>query len=449
MLKIFFLSALFLFSVGSAIAQDKATLQSQREKLKREIEQTQEQYKEAQKNTKVNLSQLALINKKVNLQENVVGNIHKEIRTLSDDIYLTQLEINRMNRVLDTLKGEYAQSMIYAYKNRGNYNFLNFIFSSKDFNEAVKRVAFLKSYRNYREIQADNILKTQDLLNQKVQEMNQNKERKNVVLKEESVEMDKLEKQKTEKATVVKELQGKQKELSKIIAAKRKEDLKLQNAISAMVKREIELARAESARKEKERLEAIKKANAAAAAANKNATASTPSSAPATKNETRNATTEAPTRVTNPTPATNSVLVNTEAEATLNANFEKNKGRLPWPVNGFILYKFGTNELPGGIKFNNFGVTIATKVGEPVKAVFEGEVTLVSFMENSQAVFIKHGRYFTVYSNLSGVTVKRGDHVQTGQVIGRAAENDEGEGGKVEFLLLRESDYQNPQSWLK
>ncbi len=434
---IFFL--LFLLVHSLLIAQNKSELQKQRDQLKDEIEQTQQLLEQTKKTAKVSIGQLALINRKVNLQENIVESVHSEIRHLSDEIYLSQLEINRMNRVLDTLKDEYARSMVYAYKNRGNYSFLNFIFASQSFNDAIKRIAYLKYYRNYREMQAENILKTQALLQEKIVALAESKKRKGVVLDEEGKEMSKLENQKQEKALVVKELSGKQKELNAIIRSKRKEDNKLKGAIAAMVKREIELARAEAAKKEKARLEALKK--------EKEKTAATKPTENNTASNTKPKEPDvAPKKVA---PPVNSVLVSTDADVTLNANFEKNKGSLPWPVNGYVLYKFGKNVLPGNIDYENYGVTIASQIGAPVKAVFDGEVTLVSFIEDNQAVYIKHGRYFTVYSNLTGVTVKRGDMVKTGQTIGKAGENDEGEGGRVEFLLLKESDYQNPQSWLK
>ena len=421
----------FVFSLVNG--QSRSALESQRNQLRKEIEQTQQLLNETKKTAKVSLGQLALISRKVNLQEGVVDNIHKEIRNLSDNIYLSQLEINRMNRVLDTLKLEYAKSMVYAYKSRGNYSFLNFIFASQNFNDAIKRIAYLKSYRNYRENQAKNILMTQALLKTKVAELEDSKKRKGVVLNEESQEMGNLVKQRSEKAQIVNGLKGRQRELNAIIKEKRSRDAKLKNAIAAMVRREIEMARAEAARKERARLEAMKKENSKPETA-----ASNSRSAPASSSSEKRSSVPA-----------NSVLVTTEADATLNANFKKNKGRLPWPANGYLLYHFGNNELPGGVVYNNAGVSIGTKLGEPVKAVFEGEVTLVSYVEDNQAVFVKHGRYFTVYGNLTNVTVKRGDQVQIGQVIGRAGENDEGEGGRVEFLLLRENDYLNPQAWLK
>ena len=100
-----------------------------------------------------------------------------------------------MSRILDTLKKEYANSMVYAYKNRSNYDFLNFIFSASSFNDAIKRVAYLKSYRSYREMQAENILRTQDMLGDRIKILSGTKQRKNIVLQEQDKEMTQLERQ--------------------------------------------------------------------------------------------------------------------------------------------------------------------------------------------------------------------------------------------------------------
>ena len=141
-------------------------------------------------------------------------------------------------------------------------------------------------------------------------------------------------------------------------------------------------------------------------------------------------------------------MVSSEADRELNASFEKNKGALPWPADGYVISHFGPNQYPGGIDYNNPGVSIGVKVGAPVKSVFDGEVTLVNYMDDKQVVFIKHGKYFTVYSNLSSAGVQRGDKVKTGQVIGKAGVNDDGN-GEVDFILMQESNNVNPESWLK
>lgn len=424
----FFIFFLIAFSAFAQEQLSKDELEKQREQLKKEIQATEKALIETQKTTKVNVGQLSLINKKLDLQDNVVHNISYEIRKLSDNIYLSQLEINKIKRILDTLKVEYAKSMVYAYKNRSNYDFLNFIFSANNFNDAIKRIAYLKSYRNYREMQAENILKTQAMLEDKIQRLSGMKDQKKDVLSEKDKELGKLQKQKEEKASIVNQLKGRQKELLTQVREKRKQDAKLKNAITAMIRREIERAKAEAARKEKERLASLKN--------NKN-------------NDTKAG--ESNTTARTPKPASipsGSVLVSSEADKALNASFEKNKGALPWPCDGYVITHFGPNQYPGGIDYNNPGVSIGVKPGQAVKSVFDGEVTLVNYMDDKQVVFIKHGKYFTVYSNLASASVQRGDKVHTGQVIGKAGLNDDGN-GEVDFILMDENNNVNPEAWLK
>ncbi|HWH62165.1 MAG TPA: peptidoglycan DD-metalloendopeptidase family protein [Ginsengibacter sp.] len=421
---------LFLFKATAQQTDDKDALQQQREQLKKEIDETEKALNETRKTAKVNIGQLSLINKKMDLQGNVIDNISSEIKNLNNNIYLSQKEVNKMSRILDTLKEEYANSMVYAYKNRSNYDFLNFIFSASSFNDAIKRIAYLKSYRSYREMQAENILRTQDMLADRIKVLSGTKVRKNVVLQEQDKAMTQLEKQQEEKKNIVNKLKSQQKELTAQVNAKRKQDAKLKNMITAMIRREVEIARNEAAKKEKARLAELKK--------NNTDTKNTASANANTK-------TENPPVTAKPT---GSVLVSSDADKALDASFKNNRGSLPWPVSGFIIAHYGSNKLPGGIVYDNPGVTIGAKIGEAVKAVFEGEVTLVSYIEDKQAVFIKHGKYFTVYSNLSSANVQRGDQVKTGQVIGKAGINDDGQ-GQVDFIIMQESTNVNPEQWLR
>ena len=227
--------------------------------LKKEIAETEKALNETRKTAKVNIGQLSLINKKMDLQGNIIDNISGEIKNLNNNIFSAQKEVNKMSRILDTLKKEYANSMVYAYKNRSNYDYLNFIFSASSFNDAIKRVAYLKSYRSYREMQAENILRTQDMLEERIQILSGTKQRKNVVLQEQDKEMTQLERQQQEKKVIVDKLKSQQKELTAQVTAKRKQDAKLKNMITAMIRREIEIARNEAAKKEKARLAELKK----------------------------------------------------------------------------------------------------------------------------------------------------------------------------------------------
>lgn len=452
--KVFIVFILFLgSSVIYAQNKDKSTLQKERDQLKNEISETEKILNSTRQNTKVSLGQLSLINKKLKLQNDVISSINNEVRSLSDQIYLSQLEINKMQRILDTLKTEYAKSMVYAYKNRSNYDFLNFIFSAHNFNDAIKRIAYLKSYRNYREKQGENILKTRSMIEEKITMLSRTKNRKSNVLNEKGSELNQLEEQQKEKSEIVTQLKGKQKEITKQLNEKRKQDLQLKNAISVMIKREIAAAKAEAERKEKERLEKLKKDKEIADALKKKEEEEKKKNANITKT-TPEPTPEKPKVVAPPVtpapkPKSNSILVNSDADVTLNANFERNKGALPWPVTGYVITHYGLNTFPGGNDYYNQGVTIGAKVGESVKSVFDGEVTLVSYVNRNQVVCVKHGKYFTIYSNLESVSVQKGSHVKTGQVLGKVGLSDDGQGGSVDFLLMNEDSNVNPESWLK
>lgn len=409
-------------------AQNKDELQKQRQQLRKEIEETERVLNETRKTTKENVGQLSLINRRLDLQGNVIENITGQLKFIENDIHKSQREVNKLARILDTLKQEYAKSMVYAYKNRNSYDFLNFIFSASSFNDAIKRITYLKSYRTYREQQGENIVRTQQLLQQRINELSGNKQKKNIALNEKNKEMTVLEKQQEEKEKIVVKLKGRQKELAAQITNKRKQDAKLRGMIAAMIKREIENARkkAEADKAERDRLAKLNR--------------------PKTNNNADVAVTK-PSITRTPKKA-ESVLVSSEADRALDANFERNRGSLPWPADGFILSRYGPNSLPGGVEYNNPGVSIGTAIGGSVKAIFDGDVTLVNSMDDKQVVFIKHGKYFTVYSNLSSANVQRGQTIRTGQVVGRAGANDDGQ-GEVDLIIMKESNNVNPEQWLR
>ncbi len=429
-MKSFFASlALICITILPLSAQPPATkeqqdLEKQRQQLKRELEDAQRQLDHNRKTTRENMSTLAVINRKLNIQENMIANINREINLMDNNIYKSQRDINKLQLLLDTLKQEYAKSMVYAYKNRSSSDFLNFIFSSHSFNDAIKRISYLKSYRNYREMQGENILRTQVLLRTRIEELSGTKKKKNEVLQVQSREVANLQTQQDEKNKIVAKLKAEGKELNKQIAAKKQQMQTVNKAIAAAIKRAIKEANDEKRRREVAEANAAKASPTAGVSKPKR-----PEKEPAKKPE--------------------SVLLATEADVTLNANFERNRGNLPWPVNsGYLLLHYGLNTLGNGVDVVSQGISIGCDIGTSVKAVFDGEVLLVNNYDDVQMVVIKHGRYFTGYSNLSGVSVSKGQNVKVGQAIGRAAANLDGVGA-VDFQISNEKSEMNPEQWLK
>jgi septal ring factor EnvC (AmiA/AmiB activator) len=418
-------SACFLF----AQTEDKAQLEKERHDIQKEIREIQGEYDKLKGKTKQIVGQYNLIDRKIKLQNKYISNINKEIRMIDDNIYMSNVEIYRLSKLLDTLRSQYSRSVVYAYKNKSNYDYLNFIFSASSFNDAIKRITYLKTYRSFREQQVNTIKETQALIAKRKTDQLSKKRQKDDALQNQTTQAKALEGQKKEKDVVLTQLKSQEKDLQKQLTAKKKKDKDLQKAITSIINREIAAARA--AAKKKADDEAAKSAKPVI------------TDPGVSKNTTTNA---------KPNVVRESVVFNSAEDLKLNADFEKNRMRLPWPVDqGTVCIHYGPYQIgETKLRGDNPGITICTaQPGNNVKSVFEGEVASVFNIGDSKSVMIRHGKYFTVYSNLSSVTVAKGANVSTGQSIGKVGVDEEtGEGGKLEFLLMVENKKLNPEQWL-
>jgi murein hydrolase activator len=448
-----YISVLVFVIPQIVFGQDRTQLERERKQIQSELKAIQGEYAAVKGKTKQSMTQLSLINRKLEVQEQYLGNINKELRAIDDEIYLSELEIYRLNKQLDTLKTQYAKTVVYAYKNRSNYDYLNFIFSANSFNDAIKRVSYLKSYRAYREKQVDIIKQTQQLIAQRKNQQLGRKEEKNVALVNQTEQTKELEGQKNEKAAVVAKLKSQENDLAKQVADKKKRDAKLKNQIMSIIERErvaaleAERKRKKAEEEERKRLEADRKKADAIAKAN-------------TKNNTSTTTPKTTTPTVEPkvvvipdkkTTAAKTYVPLNAAETNLAASFAANRGKLPWPVdNGVVCSNFGVNAIEGTkLTEKNDGITICLpNAGVPVKSIFDGEVLSVFDMGDGMAVMIKHGNYYTVYSNLSSAGISTGAKVARGQVIGRAGSDEEG-GGSIDLILMQDNRNINPRPWLR
>lgn len=431
----------FATAVVAQPANDKSQLEKERLELQKELKEIQSVYDKVKGQKKQTLGQLNVLTRKINLQEQYISSINKELKSIDDDIYLSNLEIYRLQKQVDTLKAQYARTVVYAYKNRSNYDYLNFIFSASSFNDAIRRITYLKSYRSYREKQVNTILETQQLIAQRQQQQLGRKNQKNVALENQTKQVQELEVQKKEKDVVVKELKSKEKELTAQITERKKRDAKLKTAIFAIIERE----RIKALEEEKKRLAALE--------AEKKKNALTETKTKTTDPAVTKVTTPAEVKKTTEKTAAPKTYVILNAEETkLAASFTANRGRLPWPVdNGVVCSNFGTNKIEGTLLTeDNPGITICIpSAGVTVKSVFDGEVLSVFNLGDGMSVMIKHGNFYTIYSNLSSVSVAKGAVVKTSQAIGRAGNDDDGNGGKIDFMLMQDKKNVNPRPWLR
>lgn len=427
---------LVCFSGKMAFGQtsNRSDLEKQRAEIQQEIADVKRSLDQTKQNRKASLGQLALLQKKLKLREAAINNINSQIDFIQNDIGNSRNEIEKLRKDLDTLKVQYQKSVVYAYKNRNNYDFLNFIFSATSFNDALKRVEYLKSYRNYREEQTATIRYTQELLQKKIGGLEHSRKQKDEVLEKQEKEKNELVEEKKEQAVVINKLRSREKELSKELSSKQKADNKLRASIKAAIDREIRIARQKALEEEKR----LKAAEALTKAGNAAATKPTAAANESAKKEEAVVTKR------------ESVFDATPGGEIISDNFEKNRGKLPWPIDkGNIKINFGSYSIPGTkLRGSNPGLTLETDQGSSVKAIFDGEVVSVFDVEGESNVLIRHGKYFTTYGNLSSASVSKGAKVKSGQVIGTAGSNADGN-GEIEFLLLLENKNLDPAVWIR
>jgi septal ring factor EnvC (AmiA/AmiB activator) len=433
-------------------AQDNATpsraeLEKKKLELQKELEQANDELSNVQQNRKLTVRQAQLLQNKLAIRNKLIKNTNQEINFINGDINRANRDVRTLQNDLDTLKAQYAKLVLYAYKNRSAYNYLNFILSANSFNEAVKRFQYIKQYRAYRKHQAASIIQTEALLKQKIAYLSDQKEQRTGALTTEKKQRELLEQERKEKDEVVQSLRGREKELMADINAKKRAQRKLNATISILIKKEIEEARRKAAAEAAARAKAAAAAAAEAAKNNNNN-----NSRPIAKSEPA---APPPAAVEKPAAAESrpaNVLEATPEEKLISENFEGNRGKLPWPVErGFISDPFGVHKhaVLQFVEQQNDGVNIDTDKGATARAVFNGEVVTATFDPfNKWTVLIRHGQYFTVYSNLMKALVKEGDQVSTKKPIGIIYTNDQTDESYIHFLIYKGSQPVNPALWL-
>jgi murein hydrolase activator len=446
-LQRFVFLVLFLMTVvGASAQQSREELQKKEQELKKELSDLNRQLSETQKNKKLSLNELALIKRKVSKREELVRGINKQINELDNTIYLNEMDIYRLRKELDTLKLKYAKSIVFAYKSRGSYEYLNFLFSARNFNDAIKRMAYLKSYRQNREIQAIAIAQSRAMLTQKVDVLNSNKKERMVTLTTQSEQLKVLQEDKKAQDKVVAKLKGQESAIAKQIKDKEKQRVRMQQAVMAIIKREInEAARKDRIAKQKAIDDAKKKAGASTAKnnASDNAAKNNTSANSAKNNE--------PIVLAKVGSRPYSPFESTEEGRETSIHFEQNRGRLPWPVDrGNVFIEFGVSTVPGTkLTQKSDGIHIALPEGSAVKSIADGEVSYVGEVNGDQVVMVRHGKYFTVYQQLSSASVSVGKEVKAGSMLGRSGKSIDGEGSIIFTINNERGVPLNPDQWLR
>ena len=416
----FLLSLFVLFFSFSAMAQidEKEKLEQRKEQLQRELSEAKTKLQNEKKKEKSVLKEIAGQDAQIRISEKIISTIAKQARILDDNIYLTQLEINKLNKDLKIMKEDYAKMIVKSYKSRSEQSRFMFVLSSTSFLQAYKRVQYMKQYAGYRKRQAEEIKVKQARLGTAVGELQTNKKEKEVVIVEKTKIKAEQEKLKQEKVATAKLIQKDKKKITADIAAKQKES----NAIDKKIKKMI---------------------NDAIAAENKKNAAKKKAAALASGNT-------SPVKVA---PVSSTKIELTPEGQLSSDSFKSNKGQLPWPTEkGFISTGYGDQPHPeySNIVIHNSGIDITTDSGSSARAVFAGEVSgvQVSQTTNTYTVLVRHGDFFTAYSNLSSVSVSVGNKVSAKQMLGKIKTNAKGN-SVLKFVINQNTTVLNPKSWLK
>ena len=428
-------------------------LQKKEQDLRKELAELNNMLVQTQKNKKLSLNQLAIIKKKINQREDLVNTINKQVHQLDETIFNNERDIYRLGKELDTLKIKYAKSIVFAYKNRSSYEYLNFLFSAGNFNDAIKRITYLKSYRQNRETQASTINKSEALLRDKTISLSNNKKEMSKTLTKQSEQLKDLQADKKEQDQVVAQLKGKEREIGNQIREKEKQRQKMQSAMLAIIRRATDEANRKAAAAKAKALEDSKRKEPATPKANENESSSTAANPPAanTRPKLGNETVTGVVSANGASDRAYSPLESTPEGRETSIKFENNRGRLPWPVDaGIVTIHFGTESIPG-TKLNQKtdGIEIALPRGSSIKSVADGIVFYVGDIGGEQVVFIKHGKYFTSYSHLSSINVSTNQEVKAGTLLGKSGVGLDGEGALLFMVNNEKGTWLNPESWLK
>lgn len=381
-----------LLSAVVTFAQDVTSQKERRERLEREIAIIDRQLAANASQSRSLDADLALVRKKISNRKALVADSDRQIRQYSDSIYLTNRSINRLNARIDTLTSHYSRLVMSAYRNRDTRVWYMYMLASENLGQAFRRFGYFRNLSTTMKNEATRIKEMKEELRLKKERLAQMKKEAEAVKAERVKELELLKKDEAKADNVIRKLKKDRKSYQNQIASKKKEIDKINREIARII--------ADAMKTDKQKAKDKKK---------------------------------------------------TEADMKLDAEFSRNKGKLPWPADGPVVGSFGKHYHPVYKNLQlppNNGIDIALSKGSSVNSVFEGTVTQVFVMPGyNQCVLIQHGNYFTLYCKLKTASVKAGDNVKTGQEIGRI-DTINGQ-TQLHFEVWKGKDPQNPESWLK
>jgi len=479
-------------------------LQNQRQQLQQQIKEQERKLNANRKDVKQRLHSLQILNTEIGDKKRTIDTIRHDIGVIDGNISALNIQIKTLEKKMQERRANYMKSMRHMHRTQALQNQLMFIFSAKNFTEMYRRIRFTREYAHYQRAQGEAIkaIKKEVLLAE--DELNVSKQQKRELLTRDEQVHRQLQDKQAEQQEMVNTLQKEQKTIESLISEQRKKDAALNAQIERLIAEEIARAKAraeaeakrkaaEAKRKAaeaaaKKRAEELARRKAAAeAAARENARriaeakareerakqqalaaarrsaeekAAAERAARQAEQERRelehraaqearaheNAVAEARKKERETRDEQESFTVSS-VDRRLSGNFESNRGHLPMPITGGyrIVSGFGQNSVDGlrGVRLDSKGINIKGQSGAQARSVFDGDVCAVFNIGGVMGVMVRHGSYISVYTNLSSVSVRRGQKVSTRQILGSVNAD-----GILHFQLRKGSAAQNPARWL-
>ncbi len=370
-------------------ADNVKDLQNKQKKLQQEIEQTNKMLNQTKKDEKATMNKLQLIGTNIKNQRQLIHTLDNEIFALNAEMKVLQGTRDSLQTVLDKYKADYAEMIRQSHFAQVQQSPLLFLMSSDSFQQLARRARYLREFAHFRQEQVRRIENTQAEIDTQNELLKANKHDKLVVLDTRKREQENLKRDEKKQKTMLNQLKSKEKDLNKQLKAQEKRVAELNKKIDELIRKQAEKASKTSLTKEQQ---------------------------------------------------------------LIAGGFEANKGRLPWPVDkGMISGHYGKQQHPlhEHVIVDNKGIYIQTTAGTKARAVYKGEVTTCCVIAGTYAVIVQHGNYRTVYSNLSSLNVKQGDHVDTKQVL-RTIFTDPEQDQKTElyFQIYKDMNIVNPELWI-
>jgi septal ring factor EnvC (AmiA/AmiB activator) len=393
----FVLTILFLVSLlgdGILFAQSKEDLERKRQEITSDINQIEKLIDNSLNKKRALLTNLENLKFKIDLQKKLIMNINNQLNIIIDEIERNNTELNKLLTKQKKVKEDYASMVLKSYKHKSKLNRIIFVFSANNFTQAYKRLQYYKQYIKYKDKQIKQIKLTTTLVDNILEELDEQKnQKKNLILANEKIKIN-LDKEDLMQKDMIVEIRSDEKRFTNQIRIKQKQ--------AQDIDKQIEMIIAEATAKVKNK--------------------SLPE-------------------------------FNLTAEAKLiSKKFNENKGKLPWPVEkGIVILKYGKQPHPivRTTTIQSNGVRILTSQNQEVRAIFDGKVYSIIISKNgSHAILVQHGNFFSVYKNLSEIYVKKGETIETKQVIGKLITNKSSGQTILNFSIFKDGVTQNPSVWI-